>query len=45
MRRVSNMLRWPHWPFIFIVAGGSALYAVVLFIHAFQSARSLVRKS
>ena len=41
MRRVSNMMRWPHYPFQFIVALGSAMYAVVLFI---QSVRML-RKS
>jgi TRAP-type C4-dicarboxylate transport system permease small subunit len=45
MRRVSNMLRWPHWPFIFIVAGGSALYAIVLLLQAIQSFRSLGRRS
>lgn len=30
MHRVSNMVRWPHWPFQFIVAAGSAMYALVL---------------
>ena len=29
--RVSNMMRWPHYPFQFIVAFGSAMYALVLF--------------
>lgn len=32
MGRVSNMLRWPHFPFQIIVAFGSAMYAVVLAI-------------
>jgi TRAP-type C4-dicarboxylate transport system permease small subunit len=32
MSRVSNMMRWPHYPFQFIVALGSAMYAIVLFI-------------
>ena len=41
MSRVSNMMRWPHYPFQFIVAFGSAAYAVVLLI---QTVR-LVRKS
>jgi hypothetical protein len=41
MSRVSNMMRWPHYPFQFIVALGSAMYAIVLFI---QCARML-RKS
>jgi hypothetical protein len=41
MSRVSNMMRWPHYPFQFIVALGSAMYAIVLFI---QSVRML-RKS
>jgi len=40
MHRVSNMMRWPHWPFQFIVAFGSAMYAIVLFIQTFR----LVRK-
>ena len=42
MQRVSNMMRWPHYPFQFIVAFGSAMYAIVLFIqsvrHAAQAA-------
>ena len=40
--RVSNMMRWPHYPFQFIVALGSAMYAVVLLV---QSVRMLLRKS
>ncbi len=38
-RRVSNMMRWPHYPFQFIVALGSAMYAVVLFVQCFQTLR------
>jgi TRAP-type C4-dicarboxylate transport system permease small subunit len=34
MNRVSNMLRWPHWPFLLTVAFGSALYTIVLVIQA-----------
>lgn len=30
MQRVSNMVRWPHWPFQLTVAIGSAMYAIVL---------------
>jgi len=30
MHRVSNMVRWPHWPFQLTVALGSAMYALVL---------------
>jgi len=30
MHRVSNMVRWPHWPFQLTVAFGSAMYALVL---------------
>jgi TRAP-type transport system small permease protein len=36
MRRVSNMMRWPHYPFQFIVALGSAMYAIVLFVQCFR---------
>ena len=39
MRRVSNMMRWPHYPFQFIVALGSAMYAVVLVIQAVRMVR------
>jgi TRAP-type transport system small permease protein len=37
--RISNMMRWPHWPFQTIVALGSAMYAVVLVIQCFQVLR------
>jgi TRAP-type C4-dicarboxylate transport system permease small subunit len=30
MQRISNMMRWPHWPFQMIVALGSAMYCIVL---------------
>ena len=32
------MMRWPHYPFQFIVAFGSAMYAVVLFIQSVPDA-------
>lgn len=34
--RVSNMLRWPHYPFQLAVAFGSAMFAVVLLIQTVQ---------
>ena len=37
--RVSNMLRWPHYPFMLAVAFGSALFAVVLLIQTVQLLR------
>jgi TRAP-type C4-dicarboxylate transport system permease small subunit len=39
MHRVSNMLRWPHYPFMLAVALGSALFAIVLLIHTVQLLR------
>jgi TRAP-type C4-dicarboxylate transport system permease small subunit len=39
MHRVSNMLRWPHYPFMLAVALGSALFAVVLLIQTIQLLR------
>lgn len=36
MQRVSNMMRWPHYPFQLAVAFGSAMYAIVLLIQTFQ---------
>jgi TRAP-type C4-dicarboxylate transport system permease small subunit len=41
INQVSNMLRWPHYPFRFAAAFGSALLAVVFFI---QGAMSLRRR-
>ena len=38
--RVSNMMRWPHYPFQFIVALGSAMYGIVLFIQCFRLLRT-----
>lgn len=37
--QVSNLLRWPHYPFRFTVAFGSALFAVVLLVQGVQSLR------
>lgn len=37
--RISNMMRWPHWPFQLTVAFGSAMYAAVLLIQTFQLLR------
>jgi TRAP-type C4-dicarboxylate transport system permease small subunit len=39
MHRISNMMRWPHWPFQFIVAFGSAMYAIVLLVQTFRLLR------
>jgi TRAP-type transport system small permease protein len=35
----SNMLRWPHYPFRFTVAFGSAMLAIVLLIQGVQALR------
>ena len=37
--RISNMMRWPHWPFQAIVAFGAAMYAIVLAIQGVQALR------
>jgi TRAP-type C4-dicarboxylate transport system permease small subunit len=37
--QVSNMLRWPHYPFRFAVAFGSAMFALVLVIQGVQGLR------
>jgi TRAP-type C4-dicarboxylate transport system permease small subunit len=37
--QVSNMLQWPHYPFRFTVAFGSAIFAVVMFIQGVQALR------
>jgi TRAP-type C4-dicarboxylate transport system permease small subunit len=37
--RVSNMMRWPHWPFQLIVVLGAAMYGLVLFIQCFETLR------
>ena len=39
MRRVSNMLRWPYYPFIFVTAFGSAMYSLVLLVQAVRTLR------
>ena len=39
MHRISNMMRWPHYPFQLTVAFGSAMYAIVLLIQALQLVR------
>lgn len=39
--RISNMMRWPHWPFQLTVALGSALYAIVLAIQGIQHLRKM----
>jgi TRAP-type C4-dicarboxylate transport system permease small subunit len=39
MQRVSNMVRWPHWPFQLTVALGSAMYALVLLFQAIDILR------
>jgi TRAP-type C4-dicarboxylate transport system permease small subunit len=38
-QRVSNMMRWPHWPFQLTVAFGSAMYALVLLLQVLQMLR------
>jgi TRAP-type transport system small permease protein len=38
-QRVSNMMRWPHYPFQLVVALGSAMYAIVLLLQAAQMLR------
>jgi TRAP-type C4-dicarboxylate transport system permease small subunit len=40
MQRVSNMVRWPHWPFQMTVALGSGVYAVVLLVQTVELLRS-----
>jgi TRAP-type C4-dicarboxylate transport system permease small subunit len=36
MHRISNMMRWPHYPFQLAAAFGSAMYAIVLLIQSFR---------
>jgi TRAP-type C4-dicarboxylate transport system permease small subunit len=43
MGRASNMMRWPHYPFQFIVALGAAMYAIVLFVQCVQTLRKSPR--
>ncbi len=42
--RVSNMLRWPHYPFLFLTAFGSAVYAIVLLVEAWHGRRGAAPK-
>lgn len=42
LHRVSNMLRWPHYPFLLLTAFGSAVYAVVLLVQAWRTLRRAV---
>jgi TRAP-type C4-dicarboxylate transport system permease small subunit len=37
--QISNMLRWPHYPFRYTVAFGSAMFALVMFIQGVQAVR------
>ncbi len=37
--QISNMLRWPHYPFRYTVAFGSAMFALVMFIQGIQAVR------
>ena len=37
--QVSNMLQWPHYPFRFTVAFGSAVFALVMLIQGVQALR------
>lgn len=37
--RISNMMRWPHWPFQAVVALGAAMYAIVLLGQCVQMLR------
>jgi TRAP-type C4-dicarboxylate transport system permease small subunit len=39
IEQVSNMLRWPHYPFRFTAAFGSAMLALVLFVQGVRSLR------
>lgn len=43
--RISNMMRWPHWPFQLLVALGSGMYGAVLAYQAFQKLRQLAGNS
>ncbi len=38
--QTSNLLRWPHYPFRFTVAFGSAMLAIVLFVQAIDAWRN-----
>jgi TRAP-type C4-dicarboxylate transport system permease small subunit len=38
-RRLSNMMRWPYWPFLLVTAFGSAAYAVTLLVQGVRDTR------
>lgn len=38
-QRISNMMRWPHWPFQAVVALGAAMYGIVLLIQCVNMIR------
>ena len=42
--RISNMMRWPHWPFQVVVAFGSAMYAITLLIQCVSMLRGKAEK-
>jgi TRAP-type C4-dicarboxylate transport system permease small subunit len=35
-RRLSNMMRWPYWPFLLVAALGSAVYAATLLVQGLR---------
>ena len=35
-RRLSNMMRWPYWPFLLVTAFGSAVYAATLIVQGIR---------
>jgi TRAP-type C4-dicarboxylate transport system permease small subunit len=39
-RRLSNMLRWPYWPFLLVTAFGSAVYAATLIVQGIRDTRN-----
>jgi TRAP-type C4-dicarboxylate transport system permease small subunit len=39
-RRLSNMMRWPYWPFLLVTAFGSAAYAVTLLVQGIRNSRN-----
>jgi TRAP-type C4-dicarboxylate transport system permease small subunit len=43
--RISNMMRWPHWPFQAVVAFGSAMYAAVLIGQCVQMLRGISQET
>lgn len=39
IHQFSNMLKWPHYPFRYTVAFGSAMFALTMFIQGVQAVR------